>query len=60
VGVNKTELVKELQRLGWLLPACPDDTSVHTQRVNGKRVYFNVFPKRVFGNIPNVPDVLCT
>ena len=60
VGVNKAELVKELQRLGWLLPPRPDGTSVHTRRVNGKRVYFYVFPKRVFGNVPNVPDVLGT
>ena len=56
-GVNKAELVKELQRLGWLLPPRSDGTSVHTRRVNGKRVYFYVFPKRVFGDVPNVPDV---
>jgi putative DNA primase/helicase len=60
VGVNKTGLIKELQRLGWLLPPRPDGTSVHTRRVNGKRVYFYVFPKRVFGDVPDVPDVLDT
>jgi putative DNA primase/helicase len=57
VGVNKAELVKELQRLGWLLPPRPDGTSVHTRRVNGKRTYFYVFPKPIFGDLPNVPDV---
>ena len=57
VGVNKAELVKELQRLGWLLPPRPDGTSVHTRRVNGKRVYFYVFPKHVFSDVPNVPGV---
>ena len=60
VGVNKAELVKELQRLGWLLPPRPDGTSVHTRRVHGKRIYFYVFLKRDFGNVPNVPDVLGT
>jgi putative DNA primase/helicase len=57
VGVNKAELVKELQRLGWLLPPRPDGTSVHTRRVNGKRVYFYVFPRHVFSDVPDVPDV---
>jgi putative DNA primase/helicase len=59
-GVNKAGLVKELQRLGWLLPPRPDGTAVHTRRVNGKRVYFYVMPKRVFGDVPDVPDVLDT
>jgi putative DNA primase/helicase len=39
VGVNKAELVKELQRLGWLLPPRPDGKTMHTRRVHGKRTY---------------------
>jgi putative DNA primase/helicase len=57
VGVNKVELVKELQRLGWLLPPRPDGKTMHTRRVNGKRIYFYVFPKRENGGVPGVPGV---
>ena len=46
VGVNKTELVKELQRLGWLLPPRPDGKSVHQRKINKKASYFYIFPKR--------------
>jgi putative DNA primase/helicase len=60
LGVNKAELVKELQRLGYLVPARGDGTSVHTRRVNGKRVYFYVFGKHIFGDVPDVPDVPST
>jgi hypothetical protein len=35
VGVNKAELVKELQRLGLLLPPRLDGTSVHQLRAIG-------------------------
>jgi hypothetical protein len=43
VGVNKAELVKELQRLGWLLPPRPDGKATHTRSVNGKRTYLYIF-----------------
>jgi putative DNA primase/helicase len=46
VGINKTELVKELQRLGWLLPPRPDGTSVHQRKINKKANYYYIFPKR--------------
>jgi putative DNA primase/helicase len=46
VGVNKVGLVKELQRLGWLLPPRPDGTSVHQRKINKKASYFYIFPKR--------------
>jgi putative DNA primase/helicase len=46
VGVNKTELVKELQRLCWLLPPRPDGKSVHQRKINKKANYFYIFPKR--------------
>jgi putative DNA primase/helicase len=49
--------VKELQRLGWLLPLRPDGKTMHTRRVHGKRVYFYVFPKRENGGVPSVPGV---
>jgi putative DNA primase/helicase len=50
VGVNKAGLVKELQRLGWLLPPRPDGKAIHTRSVYGKRIYFYVFPKRKNGS----------
>jgi putative DNA primase/helicase len=50
VGVNKAELVKELQRLGWLLPPRPDGKAIHTRSVYGKRIYLYVFPKRKNGS----------
>jgi putative DNA primase/helicase len=56
-GVNKAELVKELQRLGWLLPPRPDGKTLHTRRVNGKRIYFYVFQKHENGGVPGVPGV---
>jgi putative DNA primase/helicase len=46
VGVNKVGLVKELQRLGWLLPPRKDGTSVHQRKINKKSNYFYIFPKR--------------
>ncbi len=46
LGVNKVGLVKELQRLGWLVPPRPDGKSVHTRSLYGKRVYFYIFQKR--------------
>jgi putative DNA primase/helicase len=57
LGVNKAELVKELQRLGWLLPPRPDGKTMHTRRVNGKRIYFYVFGKRENEGVPGVPGV---
>lgn len=48
VGVNKAELVKELQRLKLLIPARSDGKSTHQRRVNNKRGYFYVFGYRVF------------
>ena len=50
VGVNKAGLVKELQRLGWLLPPRPDGKAIHTRSVYGKRIYLYVFPKRKNGS----------
>ena len=42
VGVNKAELVKELQRLGLLEPS-PDDRDTSRRRVNGKQMRVFVF-----------------
>jgi putative DNA primase/helicase len=56
-GVNKAELVKELQRLGWLLPPRPDGKTLHTRRVQGKRTYFYVFQNREHEGVPSVPSV---
>ncbi|PSB57890.1 DUF927 domain-containing protein [Chamaesiphon polymorphus] len=50
VGVNKVGLVKELQRLGWLLPPRPDGKSVHQRKINKKASYFYIFPKRKNGS----------
>jgi putative DNA primase/helicase len=46
VGVNKAELVKELQRLGWLLPPRPDGKAIRIRKINGKANYYYVFRKR--------------
>jgi putative DNA primase/helicase len=46
VGVNKVGLVKELQRLGWLLPPRPDGKAIRIRKINGKANYYYVFPKR--------------
>jgi hypothetical protein len=45
VGVNKAELVKELQRLGWLLPPRADGKALLQRRVNNQRGYYYVFGK---------------
>jgi putative DNA primase/helicase len=50
VGVNKAELVKELQRIGWLLPSRADGKALLQRRVNNKRNYYYVFGKCVFGS----------
>lgn len=42
-GVNKSELIKELQRIGWLLPPRHDGKAIHTRSLNGKRIYFYIF-----------------
>jgi hypothetical protein len=44
--VNKAELVKELQRLGWLLPPRKDGKSTHQRWTKGKAKYYFVFGKR--------------
>jgi putative DNA primase/helicase len=54
VGVNKAELVKELQRLGWLSPPRQDGKTIHTRSVHGKRIYFCVFGKRENGGVQGV------
>ena len=43
VGVNKAELVKELQQLGWLAPAAYDGNPALKRRVNGKQIRVLVF-----------------
>jgi putative DNA primase/helicase len=48
LGVNKAELVKELQRIGWLLPPRADGKAFLQRQVNNKRNYYYVFGKRVF------------
>ncbi len=45
-GVNKTELVKELQRLGWLVPPRKDGKSTHQRSIKGNAKYYFVFGKR--------------
>ena len=50
VGVNKVGLVKELQRLGWLLPPRPDGKAIRIRKINGKANYYYVFPKRKNGS----------
>jgi uncharacterized protein (DUF927 family) len=44
-GVNKSELVKKLQQLGWLLPPRKDGKSRHQRTVNNKVIYCYVFKK---------------
>ena len=48
-GVNKTELVKELQRIGWLLPPRPDGKSIRIRKIKGTANYYYVFGKRENG-----------
>jgi putative DNA primase/helicase len=48
-GINKTELVKELQRLGWLLPPRPDGKAIRIRKIKGKANYYYVFGKRENG-----------
>jgi putative DNA primase/helicase len=45
MGVNKAELVKELQRLGWMLPPRADGKALLQRRVNNQRGYYYVFVK---------------
>lgn len=45
-GVNKAELVKELQRVGLLIPPRPDGKSIHQRKINKKSSYYYVFGKR--------------
>jgi putative DNA primase/helicase len=46
VRVNKAELVKELQRLGWLIPPRKDGKSIHQRWINSKPNYYYVFSQR--------------
>jgi putative DNA primase/helicase len=50
VGVNKAELVKELQRLGWLTPAAYDGNPAVKRRFNGKQIRVLVFLPLRFQN----------
>jgi putative DNA primase/helicase len=50
LGVNKAELVKELQRLGWLLPPRPDGKAIHQRKINKKANYYYIFQKRENGS----------
>jgi putative DNA primase/helicase len=45
-GVNKTELVKELQRKGLLLPPRPDGKAIRIRKLKGNASYYYVFGKR--------------
>jgi putative DNA primase/helicase len=45
VGVNKAELVKELQQRGWLLPTSSDGRPTLERRVNGKKYRYFVFSR---------------
>jgi uncharacterized protein (DUF927 family) len=45
-GISKTELVKELQRIGLLIPPRKDGKSIHQRWIKGKSNYYYVFPKR--------------
>jgi putative DNA primase/helicase len=56
-GVNKSELVKELQRLGIMLPPREDGKHIHARRVNGKKQNFYVFPTLENAGVPGVPGV---
>jgi putative DNA primase/helicase len=44
-GVNKTELVKELQRIGWLVPQRSDGKAKVQRQIDKKRNYYYVFRK---------------
>jgi putative DNA primase/helicase len=50
LGVNKVELVKELQRLGWLIPPRPDGKAIHQRKINKKANYYYIFQKRENGS----------
>ncbi len=60
-GINKTELVKELQDRGWLLPTRPDGMIKHQRRVKGKKTYFYVFQKwkKDYEPVEPVEPALC-
>ncbi len=45
-GVNKAELVNELQRIGWLIEPRKDGKSMHQRKINKKLNYYYVFGKR--------------
>jgi putative DNA primase/helicase len=45
VGVNKAELVKELQRLGWMLPPSSDGRPTLERRINGKKSRYFIFSR---------------
>jgi putative DNA primase/helicase len=47
-GINKSELIKELQRLKLLIPARSDGKPTHQRWINKKPKYYFVFGKRVF------------
>jgi putative DNA primase/helicase len=49
-GVNKSELVKELQRIGLLAPQRSDGKSIHGRKIEGHQKYYFVFPKRVLSS----------
>jgi uncharacterized protein (DUF927 family) len=42
-GVNKSELIKELQRKNWLIQPRLDGKSIHQRKINGKPNYYYVF-----------------
>ena len=44
-GANKTELIKELQRLGLILAPRADGKPTHKRQIDGKRLNFYIFPK---------------
>jgi putative DNA primase/helicase len=56
-GVNKTELVRELQRLGLMILPRLDGKSTSKRRVNGKQQNFYVFGKRENEGVTGVTGV---
>jgi putative DNA primase/helicase len=56
-GANKTELIKELQRLGLILAPRADGKPTHKRQIDGKRLNFYIFQKLETEGVQGVQGV---
>jgi putative DNA primase/helicase len=49
-GANKNELVKHLEKKGWLLPPRKDGKFTHQREIKGKSNYYFIFRNTVFSS----------